>query len=60
MSSRKIDPIDIRKFVKENKLKFYVDGYNIYCIELPFNGERFIVGTVEKAEEAEQWHFIHQ
>lgn len=44
---KNIDPVDIRKLVKDGKLEFYVEGDNIYCRELPINGELFIVGKVE-------------
>lgn len=44
---KNIDPVDIRKLVKDGKIEFYVEGNNIYCRELTINGELFIVGKVE-------------
>lgn len=40
-----IDPIDIKKAVRNNCLEFYIEGNFIYCRTLPINGECFIVGN---------------
>ena len=40
----KIDPVYIRKAVKDGELEFYIERGVIYCKPLPENGERFIVG----------------
>lgn len=46
MKSKRIDPVCIRKAVKDSQLKFYVKDNIIYCEELPETGEIFIVGRV--------------
>jgi hypothetical protein len=40
----KIDPVYIRKAVKNGELNFYLEKGIIYCEPLPKNGECFIVG----------------
>lgn len=44
--TKKIDPIEIKKAVKNNNLEFYIEGNWIYCRELPSNGECCIVGEL--------------
>ena len=45
------DSVDIKKAVREGKLKFYVENGFIFCSDLPLNGEKCIVGSADHEED---------
>lgn len=47
---KRIDPVYIRKAVRDGQLKFYIKDNIIYCKGLPETCEIFIVGKVGENE----------